>query len=188
MVDGLTDGYAQGVNGVRRKRAERFEQVQRVGTVLHAQNARYARQHYAKTRKQQREHDREHRRVRPRDVGGRQRRDEAPVLERADNHAGGADQHERDADAVRRRVVHLGLRRALALLDSEKAQEQAEARDDKAERHHRKPRADPCEQRALGGEKNAGIAFHGVPRLHRAQPAHGGASARLDRQRSRASR
>ena len=60
-------------------------------------------------------------------------------------------------------IVEFGPRDAQALLRREQVQEEAEARDDEAERHHGETRADPREQRALGGEEDPGIAAHRRP-------------------------
>ena len=49
---------------------------------------------------------------------------------------------------------------ALSLLRGEQAQEQAEARHDETERHDGEAGAHPRQQRALGGEENAGVAHH----------------------------
>ena len=116
----------------------------------------------AQHREEYRQRNRIDRVVRARNVRGWQRPDVAPVLERAEDHASGADQHQRDADDAGDVVRRLQGRARGHVLRRQQPQEQSEPGDDEAEGHDRESGADPCQQRSFGGEKDAGVGHHAV--------------------------
>ena len=120
-------------------------------------NGKVDRQEQAECTEDERQYDRESALAQTGQIAGRQRQDEAAVLDRGDDHGCGAQQYERYSNAARK----IGRRRDRSgrwhALGSEKAQEKAEAGHHEPEAHDGEAGANPRKEGSFGCEEDARV-------------------------------